>query len=335
MMPKPILALCDSDKEYIQQLAQYLRRQSDLWEVRTYFGVSELRKDAEEAAFAAVSETVYGEGELTFPPGKTVILSESGLLRWEDMIYVDKYQPADVVCREFMRFYVERIAKGSVASVSRLINTKFIGFYSPIHRLGQTTLAIGVGRYLAQRHSTLYLNLESCAGMGELLPDYQSQDLADLIYYLHADPGKLSLRMKTMVHNMGGLSYFLPVKAGQALLELTAEDWMQLFSQIEMLGEYEYVVLDMGDAVNGLIEVLRLCTRIFTPVSRDTRGREKRNQYELVLEKSGCRDILRKTTWLDIPRMHLPSTLKEMPGKEMVPYMQEILEELGSEEWKR
>ena len=251
------------------------------------------------------------------------------------MIYVDKYQPADVVCREFMRFYVERIAKGSVASVSRLINTKFIGFYSPIHRLGQTTLAIGVGRYLAQRHSTLYLNLESCAGMGELLPDYQSQDLADLIYYLHADPGKLSLRMKTMVHNMGGLSYFLPVKAGQALLELTADDWMQLFSQIEMLGEYEYVVLDMGDAVNGLIEVLRLCTRIFTPVSRDTRGREKRNQYELVLEKSGCREILRKTIWLDIPRMHLPSTLKEMPGKEMVPYIQEILEELGSEEWKR
>ena len=50
MMPKPILALCDSDKEYIQQLAQYLRRQSDLWEVRTYFGVSELRKDAEEAS---------------------------------------------------------------------------------------------------------------------------------------------------------------------------------------------------------------------------------------------------------------------------------------------
>ena len=251
------------------------------------------------------------------------------------MTYVDKYQSADGVSREFLRFYVEQIAKGSVATVRPLVHTKFIGFYSPIHRLGQTTLSIGVGKYLSRRYSTLYLNMESCAGMGELLPDYQSQDLADLIYYLHADPGKLSLRMKTMVHNMGGLAYFSPVKAGQTLLELAAEDWMQLFSQIEMLGEYEYVLLDMGDAVNGLTEVLRLCTRIFTPVSRDTRGREKRNQYELVLEKSGCQDILRKTAWLDIPRMRLPSALKEVPNEEMVHYIQKIMEESGSEEWKR
>ena len=114
-MPKPILALCDSDREYIQQLAQYLRKQSDLWEVRTYFGVSELQKDFEGVSFAAASEAVYSGEELTLPPGKTVILSESGLLQWEDMTYVDKYQSADGVCRELLRFYVEQIAKGSVA----------------------------------------------------------------------------------------------------------------------------------------------------------------------------------------------------------------------------
>lgn len=327
-MPKPILALCDPDREYIQLLAQYLRGQSDLWEVRTYFGVPEYQKDLWKVEFVAVAETAYEEESPYFPAEKTVILSESGLLRWENLVYVDKYRPADEVYREFARFYVERIAKGAVAKVRGLTNTKFIGFYSPVHRLGQTTLSINVGKYLSKSHATLYLNLESCAGMGELLPDYQSQDLVDLIYYLHADPGKLSLRMKTMVHSLDGLDYFLPVKAGQTLPELTTEDWMQLFSQIEMLGEYEYVVLDLGDTINGLTEILRLCVRIFTPVSRDARGREKRNHYELVLEKSGCQDILRKTTWLDIPRMSLPDSLKETPGGEMVAYVREILEEL-------
>ena len=334
-MQKPILALCDFDREYIQLLAQYLKKQSDLWEVRTYFGVSEFQKDSQGAAFAAVSEEMYGGKDFVYPPEKTIILSESGLLRWENMIYVDKYQSADEVCRELIRFYAERIAKNAMVSVRPLTRTKFIGFYSPVHRLGQTTLAIAVGSYLSRTYSTLYLNLESCAGIGELLPDYQSQDLADLIYYLHADPGKLSLRMKAMVHTLGGLDFFSPAKAGQTLLELTAESWMQLFSQIEMQGEYEFVVLDLGDAVNGLNEVLRLCERVFTAVSRDTRGREKRNQYELVLEKSGYQDILRKTTWLDIPKMQLPDSRREALSGEMVSYVQRILKESGSEGWKR
>lgn len=327
-MQKPVLALCDSDREYVQQLGQYLRKQSNLWEIRTYFGIPEFQKDVEKIAFLAVSESIYDEKRITFPSEKTIVLCESGLMQWENISYVDKYQSADDICRELIRFHIEHIAKVPIAAIGPLRNTRFLGFYSPIHRCGQTTLAIGVGQYLSRTHPTLYLNFESCAGFGELLPDYRCKDLADVIYFLRTDPGKFTLRMKTLVQKMGELSFFPPVRAGKNLLEITADDWMQLFAQIETAGEYEYVVLDLGEGIHGLEEVLRLCARVYTPVSRDGRGREKRNLYEMVLQKSGGEDILRKTLWLDIPRMHPPDSFQKLLNAEMTAYVREILKEI-------
>lgn len=324
-MQKTILALCDSDSEYIQLLGQYLRQQSNLWEIHTYFGLSEFEKEAENVAFLAIAESTYDEKVFSFPGEKTIVLCESGLMQWEKVTYVDKYQPADGIFRELMRFHIEHIAQGPIATIGQFHNTRFLGFYSPIHRCGQTTLALAVGQYLSCRHPTLYLNMESCVGFGELLPNYQCKDLADVMYYLRTDPGRFSLRMKTLVQRVEELFFLPPIRAGQNLLDITADDWMQLFAQIEMAGEYEYVVLDLGEMIQGLTEVLRLCSAVYTPVSRDGMGREKRNLYETVLQKSGGEDILRKTLWLDIPRMPPPRTFRELLTAERTAYVRKIL----------
>ena len=55
---------------------------------------------------------------------------------------------------------------------------------SRVHRCMQTSFAITMSLMLAKKHSTLYLNFEHYAGISELLPDMQTLDLADLLYFL-------------------------------------------------------------------------------------------------------------------------------------------------------
>ena len=59
--------------------------------------------------------------------------------------------------------------------------------------------------------------------------------------------------------------------------------------------DYETVILDMGEGVNGLYEILRICDRIYTPVRDDGMSYAKMEQYEALLKIMEYDDILEKT----------------------------------------
>ena len=325
-----ILVLCDTEEEYAQLMTDFLQKQKNMpWELRTYTDVQELlRTGLEKKSLLVVAESAYTEDFLQLSPARLVVLNESGLMRWENISYVDKYQKAENVLRFLLEIYME-IADNPLPRLQRGCKTVFIGNYSPVHRSMQSSMALTLGQLLAKEHSTLYLNFEHYAGFAELVPDMQTFDLADLLYFLSTDKEKFRLRLQTMLKHIGQLDYIPPMKSGQNLLTVTAAEWLSLFQKIEELGQYEYVILDLTESMQGLFQILRLCRKVFTVTREDRIAQSKLLQYEQLLSLCEYEDVLENTRHLSLSHIHrLPEELEQLTKGDLAELVRELMKEI-------
>ena len=327
-----VLALCDGEEEYAQLMSEFLRKHKNIpWEIHTYTNVDDLQKSEKSVDMLVVSESVYDAKLLELAAGRTVVLNESGIRKWENVIYVDKYQEAEEVLRYLLEIYVE-IADVLLPGLFRKYETVFIGNYTPVHRSMQTSFALTMSQLLAREHPTLYLNFEHCAGISELLPDMQTMDLADLLYFLNAEKDKFRLRLQSMLKRCGSLDYIPPMKSGQNLLSVSPGEWMELLHKLEELGEYEYVVLDLSESMQGLFEILRFCDEVYTLTREERLAKAKITQYEQVLALYQYDDILQKTKRLTVPHIRkVPSDLEQLTKGDLAKLVNDLLREQKEE----
>jgi hypothetical protein len=182
---------------------------------------------------------------------------------------------------------------------------------------------------LAGRFKSLYLNFEHYAGITELLPDIQARDLSDLLYFLTAETEKFSLWMQTMLKKKGQLDYIPPMRAGQNLLCITAGEWRDLIQKIAGLGEYEYIIMDLSENMQGLFDILRMCYKVFTLTKEDSIAKNKIIQYEQVLALYEYDDVLHKTFKCNLPLFRkLPDGIEQFTRGEFADYVNHLIEKI-------
>jgi hypothetical protein len=331
-----ILALCDGEAYYAQHMSQYLKSHKEIpWEICTFTSQESLlgALSEMEPEVLVVSENVCTEEILHIQPARTIVLNESGILRGSAVRNVDKFQRADLVYQELLSIYMEW---GENEQISLLLpatvtqkDMVLIGLYSPVHRCLQTSFGLVLGQMLAGKHKTLYLNFEHYAGIGELLPNLRTRDLSDLLYFLSADKEKFLLWMEIIHKKIGNLDVIPPVKAGEQLIQVTKEEWMEFLTRIFELGQYQYIILDLSESVQGLMDILRLCKTVFTLTKEDHMSRSKLDQYEQVLSLYEYEDVLQKTRKCSLPVFRrLPDQMEQLTKGELADYVREIMEEL-------
>lgn len=325
------LVLYDTEEEYAQLMSDFLKKHKELpWEIRTYTCAEELLKAEKKGAVTmlVVAESAYTEEIKVLCPTCIVVLNESGLVRWDRVHNVNKYQQADLVMKELLEIYVD-IADVQLPRMQTQYSTKLIGIYSPVRRCLQTSFALTMSQMLADSHKTLYLNFEHYAGITELLPDMQTRDLADLLYFLTAEKDKFRLRLQTMIQHKGELDYIPPMKAGQNLLTVTAVEWMTLLQRLAELGEYEYIVLDLSENLQGIFDILRMCIKVFTLTKDDHVAQSKLLQYEQLLSFYEYEDVLEKTRKCRIPQIRrLPDSLEQYTRGDLAEYVRGEIKKL-------
>ena len=329
-----ILVLCDTEEEYARLMSEYLKSHREIaWDIRTYTDVSLLMEFAGEETIKllVVADNAYTEEVRRLPAGRTVLLNESGVMRWNQVRNINKYQKAEDVYKEIVNEFMD-VAQTMLPRLAAGSNTRLIGMFSPVKRCLQTSFALTFGQMLAEKFRVLYLNFEHCAGNRELLPDTQTRDLTDLIFFLNTDKERFLLRMQTILQKKGKMDYIPPVRAGMQLLEVTPEEWLEMLRRIGESEEYDYVILDLSENIQGLLQLLRLCTRIFTLTKDDRAARGKVAQYEQVLALYEYEDILQKTSMYKLPRFRkLPESVEQMTRGELADYVRRIMEEMLSE----
>ncbi len=331
-MRKKVLALCDKEKDYLQQITEYLQKKEHFpFEIHAYSQPSGLveYETGKEVEMLLVAETAYTYDVSRLPAKQTLILGEGGSGAMVGLPQVDKYQKAENI----YRFVMDRYLEGG--EVEREPGTagkgaKVIGFYSPVRRCLQTSFALTMGQELARDCRTLYVSFEHYAGWNGLLRREGGKDLSDLLGYLEEEE-KFAYRIRTVERKIGNLWYIPPMYAGQNLVYVTAAEWVRLIRKVALEGGYDYIILDLSEGLQGIFELLRNCHRIYTIVCEDKPARSKMEQYEHLLRVQEYEDVLEKTKKQRIPHIRgLPGQIEQYTKGELADFVRALVrEDLG------
>lgn len=185
-----------------------------------------------------------------------------------------------------------------------------------------------MGQLLARKHKVLYLNFENCSGLARMLQREFQTDLSDLIYFLHNGDGRFPYHLEGMAQKLNGLDFIPPAFSGQDLAKVEKSEWLALFGELEQYGLYEYVILDLSEGIQGLFDILQVCTKVYTIVREDSFAQAKQEQYEELLRCLDCADVLESTRKCRLPLFRsLPGRLEDLTRGELATLVAELIEE--------
>lgn len=324
------MAICDAEEQYIRQITQFLQNKSIF--NYTLHGFTDIcsynmfEKD-KKIDILLMAESMYRSSTGNFDATQILILNESGQMAGEGIININKYQSSENIFREILNsgmelteHYSNKLGLGN--------HMKIIGNYSPIRRCLQTTYALCMGQLLSKKHKTLYLNFESFSGFSNLLQREFSADITDVLYYFDCEKQKLPYRLEGIVQNINGLDFIPPVMSYSEMEAVTAKQWLLLFEEIDLVTDYEYLILDLSEQMQGLFDILRECIRVYTITKEDGIASAKIRQYEELLEKMEYKDVVEKTKKCNLPLFRkLPFGLEQLTHGELAEYVKAIIEE--------
>jgi cellulose biosynthesis protein BcsQ len=211
---------------------------------------------------------------------------------------INKYQCADEIIREVFEFYTDRTKEDIMRTMNKE-RAKILAVYSPIHRIGKTRFAMALGKECAKRKKVLYLNLEEYSGFEEGRAD--ELNLGDLLYYLKQGNGNLGIRLKSATRQVEDLSVISPIPVVMDLKEISWDEWKILMEQILENTPYEIVILDVGESIQGLFQLLEMSDRVYMPVLNDEVSVQKMQQYHNNLEQLNLERLKRITYQFVMP----------------------------------
>ena len=304
-MKKQIFAVCDLEAEYARNFMEYLNRKNNLpFEIQAFTSVESLavcaREKHIELLLISVDAMCREVRELNI--GKIVILTE-GTKPEELDIYAEvyKYQSSAEILREVMACYGEEKTAFPMENPVLRKKTEIIGVYSPLGRCLKTSFAWTLGQILSEEKTVLYLNMEEYSGFEELLQKSFAFTLSDLLYYVRQKNPGVIMKLNSMVQNTGQLDFIPPVQSPEDIRGTSYKDWEYLFQELVLHGTYEVIVVDVGNGIEELFQLLDLCKVIYMPVCTDSVSRSKIRQFEKLLELKEYPQISEKTVRMEFP----------------------------------
>lgn len=333
---KNIFAVCDLEVEYAYNFMEYLNQKRSIpFEVQAFTGPEVLCDYAREhhIEILLISGKAMCEAVRQLKVGLLVILSEgvhSPELDQYPSVY--KYQSSDQVIREVMSCYgSDKTPRPSAPVLKR--ETKVIGVYSPVGRAQKTSFALTMGQILARERAVLYLNLENFSGFEQLLGHTYERTLSDLLYFTRQENSNLVYKMNGMVQSMQNLDFVPPPLSPMDIQGTSWEEWSVLLEAIVRESSYEFLILDLGDGVADLFQILDFCGLVYMPVRSDVISAAKVSQFENLLTVWGYQSLLSGIHKIKLPFHTTNRTgqayFEELVWSELGDFVRELLRKEG------
>ncbi len=328
-MSNNIFAVCDKDENYGVRMVNYLLSRKNIpYTMHLFTELSDFQRFLENGTvkIALLGESMARKIKIKKTEGIEVfVLSEKGEHFNPSYKYIDRYQSRDAIVSQIFS-QIEGVIDWDESRSSE--KAKLIGVYSPVRRCLQTTFAITLGQLLAKEHKVLYMNFECYSGFSSLLRREYPSDLMDFLYFYNCAREKITTRLPSIIQKVNGLDFIPP---GQSLLDMqgiSGKQWMEILELLDNITDYEYIILDLSDSMNGLFDLLNMCYRIYTITKEDNFAMAKMIQYEQILRQNQYEGITDRTLKFRFPHFEgLPSDLNLLTHGELVSYVKSIIEE--------
>lgn len=329
-MNQKIFAICDPEENYAFRMAEYIVEKGNIPYVLHLFTKTEELKiflQEKEIAILLISECAMKQLNIKLNIPNVFVLEEGGQGEKADYPYINKFQSPDKILKAMLE-QLNDLESWNAQKTGQETKMKLIGIYSPVRRCLQTSFALTMGQLLAKEHKALYLNFEYYSGFSQMLHREFPADMADMIYYFRCAKEKISIRLPSMVQTINGLDFIPPGQSFPDIQALSGENWLELIQILGQVSDYEYLILDLTDGMNGLFALLSHCYKIYTITKDDGFAMAKMKQYEQILQLNALDEIAGKTVKCKFPFFaKLPSDLHLMTHGELAGYVKAIIQE--------
>lgn len=327
-MKRNLLAICDPEQEYAYRLTDALSRKADFpFETLTFTSVDRLQEslNVRPVQLLLVSQSVFDAEMKNWPVSRIILLWESERPPEGALPGISKYSSVARIMKKITETAVE--AGNLSPPVITDHPVSIYGIYTPVSRCLQTTFTFAMGQVLARNHRVLYVNFESYSGLERMLSRTFETDFSELLYYMQEAEEEVHKRLYRMVENVNGMDLIPPARSGIDVFQMGSAEWIR-FIEILQSSRYEYILFDLADGVQGLFEILRRCSRVFTIVREDAFAAAKLSQYEENLQRADYSDVLEKTKKCRLPLFQkLPRDLNHITAGELVQVAERVLKE--------
>ncbi|MBD5453054.1 MAG: hypothetical protein HDR30_01835 [Lachnospiraceae bacterium] len=329
-MKEKIFAICDLDESYAFRMAEYITEKVPMpYVLHLFTKTDELRifMEKHKVFILLIGESAVRKLDSGMDIPNIFVLLENGQKMEADWKYIDKFQSPQKIIGKLAEYMPDWQGWNEEKSM-QAAQLKIVGVYSPVKRCLQTSFALTMGQLLSREHKVLYLNFECYSGFAQMLQKEFPEDMLDVLYYFKCAREKLSIRLSSIVQNINGLDFIPPGQTSLDMQGISAEKWIELLEMIEKVSDYEYLILDLSDGMNGLFELLSRCYKIYTITRDDGFAMAKMHQYEQILQMNGMHDIAGKTVKCKFPFFEkLPLDLSLMTHGELAGYVKAIIQE--------
>nr|MBQ8253095.1 hypothetical protein [Lachnospiraceae bacterium] len=326
-----VVAICDKETRFVQIFAEYLRKKyrSDI-EIEAFDKVDRLLDIPSERnlGLCLVGEGMLQSYELEELLKKTEHVFYFSGKRKKDHIF--KFQSVEQVTKDLLALCSDKgiVFPEDSAFYKRRRDMKIISFYSPVHPVHQSCLALTMGQLMAAEKKVLYLNFEPYSGFEYMMQKKYKRDLMDIFFFLKEEKGKFRLRLESIMENVGGLDYIPPVFCHPDMEEIDMTLWHKLIRRIVEETDYEVLLLDLTEQTRGVFSLLEMCDDIYTCLSEDGLAKAKADQYERLLHHMKKEKLLERTTKCIVPVFHnIPVAASMYTHSELADFVKQLMEE--------
>ena len=126
-------------------------------------------------------------------------------------------------------------------------------------------------------------------------------DLADIIYFLRQGKKTFLYKLNSIVRSKETFDYILPMKTPADIRSVTLAEWTELLEKLALDSDYRVVIIDFGNDVCGLFQLLSQCTKVYIPVLSDAISKGKVENFEWNLKEEHFEKVLESSQKIYLP----------------------------------
>ncbi len=299
------LAILANEREYAQELAEYLNSRDEFIFRALAFSDCEAVKEYEKSNsldMLLCDEEIALTGGSEYQTDNICILSEYSFVR-EDSRYpgIFKYQSSEQIMSEIIQLYGHRIKHKAAEALQDNVRQRLICVCSPVGGCYKSTYALALAEYYARRGKTLFFSFDPFFSFPGEMKCPQDKNLTDVIYYLEQSGREISLFIQKVIRRMGNLDYISGVSHWFDICDMKPVHMRRLIEAFCQNDYYENIVIDLGIIGAAGMEILMACTDIYAPIGKDIRSEQKLEEWKKQLSFCGQGNILDKITRISLP----------------------------------
>ena len=325
------LVIADQDSEYLENFMNYFySKQGGSFSCCAFTDIKKLLSYAAENRIdiLLISSEMVSDEVRRLPAADVIVLDEGEQETQDNVLKsVNRYQAADGIIREIMKSCDEKRVPG--LQQTKKSDTEFIAVFSPVKRALKTSFAITLAQFLSEKGKTLYVNMEMCSGFSQIFMKNFDMDLSDLLFSMKGRKDSILYKLQSAVVNVQGVDYIPPVMSPSDIMTVSDQEWIEFLENVSVCG-YRYVILDIGDYVHGLSEIMKKCVKIYMPERQDDMSKAKMAQFEALLRISGNEGILPYIKRLNFPFFSdIGSPADDLKQTELGKYVKSLIKEMS------